>query len=123
MKCVDHPDNFCYVCGDLTFNDQRRSLTPLLKKCYELYCGCTVGYQDKNWAPHFRCLTFVKRMTDCAKGYRHMNCAILMVCRDPQNCSSDCYFCVTEIKGISSKSKHTVKYPNLPLESRAQKKR
>ena len=28
--------------------------------------------------------------------------------------SSDCYFCITQIKGISSKSKHTVKYQNLP---------
>ncbi|KAJ4441305.1 hypothetical protein ANN_11159, partial [Periplaneta americana] len=30
-----------------------------------------------------------------------------------QNHSSDCYFCLTNIKGITSKSKHTVVYPNL----------
>jgi hypothetical protein len=30
-KCVNYPDNFCYVCGDLTFKDQRRSLTLLVK--------------------------------------------------------------------------------------------
>ena len=28
--------------------------------------------------------------------------------------SSNCYFCLTNITGITSKSKHTVKYPNLP---------
>jgi hypothetical protein len=28
--------------------------------------------------------------------------------------SSDCYFCLTNITGITSKSKHTVKYPNVP---------
>ena len=34
--------------------------------------------------------------------------------REPQDHSSDCYFCITQIEGVSSKSKHTVKYPNLP---------
>jgi len=43
-----------------------------------------------------------------------MNFAIPMVWREPQDHSSDCYFCVTQVKGISNKSKHTVKYPNLP---------
>ena len=85
-----------------------------LKKCYELYFGCKVGDQDKNWAPHICCLTCVKRLTDWAKGSRNMNFAIPMVWREPQDHSSDCYFCITQIKRISSKSKHTVKYPNLP---------
>jgi len=30
-KCVNHPDKFCYVSGDLTFKDQQRSLTTLFK--------------------------------------------------------------------------------------------
>ena len=42
-----------------------------------------------------------------------MNFAIPMVWREPQDHSSDCYFCIMQIKGISNKSKHTVKYPNL----------
>jgi hypothetical protein len=84
-KCVNHPDNFCFVCGDLTFKDQRRSLTPLFKKYYELYFGCKVGDQDKNRAPHICCSICVKRLTDWAKGSRHMNFAIHMVYRDPQD--------------------------------------
>ena len=67
-KCVNHPHNVCYVCADLTFKDQRRNLTSLVKKCYELYFGCQVGDQDKNWAPNMCCLTCVKRLTDWAKG-------------------------------------------------------
>ena len=43
-----------------------------------------------------------------------MTFAIPMVWREPQDHSSDCYFCITQIKGVSSKSKHTVKYPDLP---------
>jgi hypothetical protein len=41
-KRVNEPDNFCYVYGNLTFKDQGRSLTPKVKKCYELYFGCKV---------------------------------------------------------------------------------
>ena len=70
-KCVNHPDNFCRVCGELTFKDQRRSLTTLVKKYYELYSDCNVGDQDKNWAPHICCLTCVKHLTHWAKGSRH----------------------------------------------------
>ena len=56
----------------------------------------------------------MKRLTDWAKGSRHMNFAIPMVWREPQDHSSDCYFCIMQIKGISSNSKHTVKYTNMP---------
>ncbi|GFX83361.1 hypothetical protein TNCV_908791 [Trichonephila clavipes] len=31
---------------------------------------------------------------------------------EPKDHSSDCYFCLTNIKGIASKSKHTVMYPD-----------
>ena len=93
-------------------------MTPVVKKCYELYLGCKVGDQDKKWAPHICCSTFVKRLTGWAKGSRHMKFAIPMVWREPQDHTSDCYFCITRIKGVSSKSKHTVKYPNLPTAMR-----
>jgi hypothetical protein len=37
-----------------------------------------------------------------------------MVWREPKDHSSDCYFYLTNIRGITSKSRHTVKYPDLP---------
>jgi hypothetical protein len=90
-KCLNYPDNFCYVCGYLTFQDQRRSLTSLVKKCYELYFGCKVGDQDKNCAPHICCSTCVKRLTDWAKASRRMSFAIPMVWREPKDHSSDLF--------------------------------
>ena len=43
-----------------------------------------------------------------------MKFAVPMVWRESQDHLSDCYFCITQMKEISSKSKSTVKYPNLP---------
>jgi hypothetical protein len=39
-----------------------------------------------------------------------------MVSSEPKDHSSDCYFCLTNITGITSK--HTVKYPDLALAMR-----
>lgn len=47
-------------------------------------------------------------------GSRHMTFAIPMVWREPKDHSTDCYFCLTKISGITAKTRHTVKYPNIP---------
>jgi hypothetical protein len=41
--------------------------------------------------------------------------AIPMVWREPKDHTSDCYISLTNKTGISSKSKHRVKYPDFPF--------
>ncbi|UYV83317.1 hypothetical protein LAZ67_23000493 [Cordylochernes scorpioides] len=48
------------------------------------------------------------------KGERLMPFAVPMIWREPEDHSSDCYFCLTKTTGITSKSRHTVEYPDLP---------
>jgi len=43
-----------------------------------------------------------------------MPVAVPMVWKEPEDHSSDCHFCLTNVTGITSKSKHTVQYPDLP---------
>jgi hypothetical protein len=31
-NCVNSPDNFCYICGEVTFSTRKRLLTPMVKK-------------------------------------------------------------------------------------------
>ena len=102
------------MCGDLTFKSQRQNFTPLIKKCYELYFGCKLGDQDKSCAPHICCVTSVRLLTGWKSGSYRMPFTIPLVWREPTDLSSDCYFCFTNITVITSKNKHTVKYPDLP---------
>jgi hypothetical protein len=59
----------------------------------------------------FLCLML---LTGWVNGSRQMLFAIPMVRRESKDHTSDCYFCLANITGIASKSKHTVKYPDLP---------
>src|SRR6218665_3876493 len=54
-KCLNSRDTFCYICGEFTVKSQRRFMTGLVKKAYELYFSCKIGDQDKAWAPHICC--------------------------------------------------------------------
>jgi hypothetical protein len=76
--------------------------------------GCEVGGQDKSCAPDVCCVTCLRILTGWVNGSRQMPFAVPMVWREPKDHSSDCYFCLTNIRDITSKSRHTVKYPDLP---------
>jgi hypothetical protein len=47
-NCVNSADNFCYICGEVTFARQRKAVTAIVKKGYHLYFGCKIGDQDKS---------------------------------------------------------------------------
>ena len=81
-KCLQHPDTYCYVWGEMPFQFQRKTFTPFIKKCYELYFGCKVGDQDKIWAPHICCITCVRLLTGCVNGSHQMPFAVPMVWKE-----------------------------------------
>jgi len=64
--------------------------------------------------PYFCCVTCARHLAEWAKGSRCMPFAIPIVRREPTDHVTDCYFCLTSITGVTTKSKHTVQYPNLP---------
>jgi len=91
-NCVNSPDNFCYICGEVAFSTRKLPLTPMVKKTYECYLVCKVGDQDKKWAPHVCCISFVtirrkwQNNKGCSKPF-----ALPMTWREPPDHLTD--FC------------------------------
>ncbi|CAK8676998.1 unnamed protein product [Clavelina lepadiformis] len=119
-KCIKNADNFCYICGEITFSSQKRSITAVVRKAnlvFNLYFGCKVGDQDKSWAPHICCNSCGANLRQWLHGKRKcMPFAVPMVWREPTDHISDCYFCMIPpvCKGLSRKKKQSIQYTNIP---------
>lgn len=89
-------------------------MTAQIKKTYELYFGCKIGDQDKAWAPHTCCASCATSLRAWLKGMRpSMPFAIPMIWREQKDHVTDCYFCMTNVSGYSSKNRKLIEYPNL----------
>ena len=45
-KCVNLVDSFCYICGEIKFSSQKRTMIPLVKTAYQHYFSMKVGDQE-----------------------------------------------------------------------------
>lgn len=116
-KCRNNPDSFCYICGEYTFERHRKQMSPVVHKAYKLYFGCPIGDQDKKWAPHFCCANCYVKLIQWWNGKPvSMAFGVPMVWREPKDHVTDCYFCLTNVRGFTSrKSKQHIGYPiNVP---------
>ena len=110
--CINHPDNFCYVCGEYTLPAHRVKLNSRIRYAYKHYFACQVGDQDKKWAPHICCNCCRTSLLFWLDGKRkQMPFAVRMVWRKQSDHVTDCYFCMTNIKGFSRKNKSKISYP------------
>ena len=120
LKCVNSADNVCYICGEVTFERQRKAITAIVKMAYHLYFGCKIGDReksDKSWAPHICCHKYATDLSQWLKGKRHeMPFVVPVVWRQPRNHATDRYFCMAPpvSGGIAKKKKWTVVCPNVP---------
>lgn len=65
--------------------------------CHDM---CKVRDQDKNWTPHFCCMACIKRLTEWAKGSRHINFVIHVVWHGSQDHLSGIIYCVLKIVAL-----------------------
>ena len=42
-QCKTDPNGFCYICVELTFAKEKRSMTNHIKKMYKAYFDCYLG--------------------------------------------------------------------------------
>lgn len=80
----------------------------------QLYFECNTGNHGKSWVHPICLLTCIKLLNGWKNGWHHMPITVPMVCTRRRGHSSDCYFCLTEIPGITFPLKHKVIYLNLP---------
>ena len=112
--CINHPDNFCYICGECTIKKYRRPLTKKVIQLYKLYFGCAVGEQDKSWAPHICCLRCTSGHYVWSRNGKPLPFAVPMIWREQHDHLSDCYFCAFPIAGFRDKDRKNISYPSLP---------
>lgn len=113
-KCLNHPDVFCYICGEYTMERFRKPVSDCVKQAYFGYFGIPIRDQDKKWAPHLVCKTCTEHLRQWANGKRScLKFGVPMVWREQQNHHDDCYFCLVKIVGINSKNRSKWTYPDL----------
>lgn len=119
--CKRSADSFCYICGELMVERQKRNITTFVRQVYLAYFGIRVGNQNKTWAPHFVCQTCVEGLRRWSKGQQHaFRFGVPMIWREPQNHTDDCYFCSDGMSstGFNAKNKKKIIYVDMRSASR-----
>ncbi|XP_049957523.1 uncharacterized protein LOC126474131 [Schistocerca serialis cubense] len=112
--CVNHLDEFCYICGEYVLQKNRKNITPFVKEAYLAYFGIKLGDQDKAWAPHKVCKCCVECLRQWTKRKRKsLNFGVPMVWREQKDHTDDCYFCIVNVKGFNRFKKRKWEYPDL----------
>jgi hypothetical protein len=112
---LNHPDVFCYICGEYTLKASRKPISEFVKRAYVGCFGVTLGDQDKPSTPHIVCKTCTEHLRQWANGKRScLKFAAPMVWREPKNHFDDCYFCIVNITGINRNNRDKWSYPDLP---------
>lgn len=99
-KCKNDPNRFCYICGEVILPGRQSNITSFVKTSYQVYFGMKLGDQDKTFAPHFCCKTCVQNFRRWRKGkINSLPFGIPMQWREGKDHVTDCYFCLTDLKG------------------------
>lgn len=111
--CINHPNSFCFICGEYTIHKYQRTITKKIKQLYKLYFKFDVCDQNKTWAPHICCVRCTSGLYTWSKTGRGLPFAIPMVWHEQRDHLSDCYFCAFSTKGINDKNRKKLPYPSI----------
>ena len=113
--CKNHPNRFCYIRRHVLLPEHQAKITDFVKKANQANFGDKLEDQDKLFAPHICCKTCVEILQDWKnKKRKSMPFGVPMVGREGKDHVTDCYFCMTNLKGINRKNKHHVQYRDVP---------
>ena len=117
--CKNHPDCFCYSCGEHKTVDNRKSITDFVRKAYYAYFGIKLEDQDKPWAPYVVCTTCVERLRQSTNVTRQsMGFVVPKVLRESANHVNDYYFSSINVAAVNKKKRKSLSYKIFPSEIR-----
>jgi hypothetical protein len=112
--CVNSPDSFCHICGEVVVKKQQRNISDFVKNVYFAYFAVKLGNRTKR-GPCIRYDRFVWKIFKCGlKARRNLFVSACPWFGEPQHHGDDCYFCTCNIQGYNLKNKKEIVYPNLP---------
>ncbi|KAJ8673840.1 hypothetical protein QAD02_005102 [Eretmocerus hayati] len=110
--CQNDPDNFCYVCGSVTFEKESRVISESFISLYFEYSKRDVSDQDKKHVPHLFCASCYETLRLWSTGDRKsMPFGTPMIWGRPSVGLQDCYFCNHHIEDFNRRNRHLIKYP------------
>ena len=114
-QCRNHPDVFCYICGECVLEKYCFNVRDFTKKAYKAYFGIKLGDQVKSCAPHKVCKQCTKTLLRLwTKGeVSSMRFGVPIVWREPTNHHDDCYFCMVDMTGWNQRKKNEWCYPDI----------
>ena len=113
-KCMNNPNRFCYIYGNVVLHNRQAKITDFVKKAYCDHFGVKLGDQDKSFTPTVA-VTREENLRDWRNGERkNIPYAISKVWWIGKDPITDCYSCKINIKEINRKNKHHVQYHDVP---------
>src|SRR5699024_7273488 len=91
--CKNYTNSFCYICGKFNPLKSQRSITELIKYCYEAYFQRPMENLDKWWTPKVCCTTCGSNLTQwyARKGpkMKKMEFYVPVIWREPSDHDTD----------------------------------
>lgn len=112
IKYVHSKDSFCYICGEFRTPATMRAISENVRRFYTAYFGRHIN--ERPWTPRVVCTSCVAALSNwTTKKRTHMPFGVPMLWGEPYNHAEECYFCVTEIRGINKYNRQLSNYPTL----------
>ena len=67
-QCRNHPDVFCYICGEYMLAKYRVNVIDFTKRAHKAYFAIKLRDQDKSWTPHKDCKQCTETMCRWIQG-------------------------------------------------------
>ena len=93
---------------------QRKIPTRILNAYYSDFRSNACRNISEHWTPNFACFKCARYLRSWVRG-THVSMPFVepVIWREQQDHLTDCYFCLTKLKGFSIKIRHQIEYANV----------